>query len=246
MIKEIFEHRSIRSYLKKDISDEILSEVIDAAIRASNTGNMQTYSIIITKNKEKKKQLAPTHFNQKMVEEAPVILTFCADFNRFNKWCDLRNADAGYDNFLSFMSATIDAIIAAQNACLEAEHHNLGICWLGTVIYNADKIIDILELPKSVVPVAAITIGYPNEKNELSDRLPKNAVIHNETYKNYSKEDINKLYFEKENRADSKQYIKENNKENLAQVFTDVRYPRKNNEYFSEILLKVLKQQNFL
>lgn len=246
MIKEIFEHKSIRKYLKKEIPDAILNDILIAATRASNTGNMQTYSIIVTKDEEMKKQLAPTHFNQKMVEEAAVILTFCADFNRFNKWCKLRNAEPGYDNFLSFMSAATDAVIAAQNASLEAENHNLGICWLGTVIYNAEKIIEILKLPESVVPVATITIGYPDENPELTDRLPLEAIVHNEYYHNYSDEEINKLYFEKENLSDSKQYIKEHNKENLAQIFTDIRYPKKNNEYFSQELIKVLKKQKFL
>ena len=79
-----------------------------------------------------------------MVIQAPLVLTFCADFNRFNKWCRQRKADPGYDNFLSFMTAAIDALLAAQNCALAAEAHGLGICYLGTTTYNADKIIEIL------------------------------------------------------------------------------------------------------
>ncbi len=246
MLKEIQEHRTIRKYTEKLIPKSIMDSVLGAAIRASNTGNMQVYSIIVTTDSKIKDELAPAHFNQPMVKNAPAILTFCADFNRFNKWCSLRNAEPGYDNFLSFLTAAIDAIIAAQNACIEAEANGLGICYLGTAIYNADKIIDVLKLPKGVVPVTAVTIGYPDETPELTDRLPSEAVVHYQKYKDYTPEDINKLYAEKEAREDSKQFVAENNKETLAQVFTDVRYPLKNNEHFTEVLLSVLQKQGYL
>jgi nitroreductase len=246
MIKEIFEHRSIRKYEDKPIPAEVMKSILEAAVRASNTGNMQVYSIVVTTDKEIKEALAPAHFNQPMVKQAPAILTFCADFNRFNKWCKQRNANPGYDNFLSFLTGAIDAIIAAQNACLEAEAHGLGICYLGTAIYNPDKIIDILNLPAGVVPVTAVTIGYPSETPELTDRLPLDAVVHYEKYQDYDKNQIDKLYFEKESLESNKQFVKENNKETLAQVFTDVRYSKANNEHFSKVLFSVLKRQGFV
>jgi len=245
MLKEISEHRSIRKYTDKPIPKEVMDNVLNAAIRASNTGNMQVYSIIVTTDEKIKEELAPTHFNQPMVKNAPAILTFCADFNRFNKWCRQRVAEQGYDNFLSFLTGAIDAIIAAQNACIEAEHHGLGICYLGTAIYNADKIIDILNLTKGVVPITAVTMGYPAETPELTDRLPVEAVVHYEKYNDFTAEDIDEIYAEKENREDSKQFVKENDKETLAQVFTDVRYSKANNEHFSSVLLEVLKKQGF-
>jgi nitroreductase len=77
---------------------------------------MQVYSVIVTRDEEMKKRLAPAHFNQPMVTEAPVVLTFCADFNRFNLWCRQRDAEPGYDNFLSFMTAAIDALICCTDS----------------------------------------------------------------------------------------------------------------------------------
>jgi hypothetical protein len=181
-----------------------------------------------------------------MITEAPVILTFCADFNRFNKWCLLRNAEPGYDNFLSFMTAAIDALLVAQTVCIAAESKGLGICYLGTTTYNAQKIIDVLKLPKGVVPVTTVTIGWPSEKPEQVDRLPLEAIIHKEKYSDYSNEDIEKYYTLKEKREDSKQFVIENSKETLAQVFTDIRYKKADNVYFSKILLQVLKDQGFM
>ncbi|MBQ2590284.1 MAG: nitroreductase family protein, partial [Paludibacteraceae bacterium] len=100
MLNLLIKHKTIRKYTDQDLSDQILNRCLTAACRASNTGNMQTYSIVVTRDNEIKKQLAPAHFNQPMVTQAPVVLTFCADFNRFNKWCALRNAVPGYDNVL--------------------------------------------------------------------------------------------------------------------------------------------------
>jgi len=239
------ERRTIRKYTDRDISEELLNELLNACCRASTTGNMQVYSVIETRDAEMKEKLAPCHFNQPMVKEAPVVLTFCADFNRFNKWCRQRKAEPGYDNFLSFMTAAIDAVIAAQTFCVAAEAKGLGICYLGTTTYMAEKIIDILELPAGVVPITTITVGWPGENPEQIDRLPLDAILHREKYTDYSEQDINRIYAEKEKRDDSKQFIKENDKETLAQVFTDVRYKKGDNETFSALLLDVLKKQGF-
>ncbi len=246
MLDILNQHRSIRNYTEQNIAPELLEQLLETACRASNTGNMQAYSIIVTTDSELKNQLAPTHFNQRMITQAPVVLTFCADFNRFSKWCEQRNANPGYDNFQSFMATAIDALIAAQTFCIAAESAGLGICYLGTTTYNAGEIIDILKLPKLVVPISTITVGYPADNPEQTDRLPLSAVVHHETYKDFSETEINELYAKKENSEFYKQFVVENKKETLAQVFTDIRYSKKNNEFFSDKFLKVLKDQGFL
>ena len=246
MVKEIFDHVSVREYADKEIPESVLNKVLEAASRASNTGNMQIYSIIVNTDKEMIAKLAPTHFCQPAITNAKAVLTFCADVNRFKIWCENRNTKAGFDNFLSFMTAATDAIIAAQNACLEAESNGLGICYLGTVIYNADKIIEILKLPKGVVPVATITMGYPKQKLPLTERLPLEAIVHRETYHNFGKADIDKIYTETENLESNKKFVAENNKQTLAQVFAEVRYTKEGNEQASKCLLQVLKNQGFL
>ena len=242
----LLDRRSIRKYTQKLVDIELLNNILNKGCRASTTGNMQVYSIIITKEAERKSELAPCHFNQRMVSEAPVVLTFCADFNRFSKWCRLRNAEPGYNNFLSFFTAAIDALLVAQTICIAAEAEGLGICYLGTTTYMAHKIIEVLKLPAGVVPVTTVTLGWPGEKPEQVDRLPLEAVVHDEVYRDYSDEKINSCYKAKEMRSDNKQFVKENSKETLAQVFTDVRYKKSDNVQFSEMLLQVLKDQGFM
>ncbi len=242
----LLNRRTIRKYSSEPVVDKLLNEILTMGCRSSTTGNMQVYSIIISQDAEKKRELAPCHFNQKMITEAPVVLTFCADFNRFKKWCRLRHAEPGYDNFLSFITAAIDALLVAQTVCIAAESKGLGICYLGTTTYMAHKIIEILKLPRGVVPVTTITIGWPGDKPDQVDRLPLSAVTHFETYKDYSDESLKMFYKEKEGRADSQQFVIENHKETLAQVFTDIRYKKEDNIHFSKVLLQVLKDQGFM
>jgi nitroreductase len=236
----------VRKYSSKPIEKELLEQLFTLAAQSSNTGNMQTYSVVATTDQTIKEALAPAHFRQPMVQQAPLVLTFCADFNRFSQWCKQRNADPGYDNLQSFMATAIDAMIFAQTFAVAAEREGLGICYLGTTTYNAAEIIDVLGLPTLVVPITTITVGYPAENPPLTDRLPLEAIVHNETYSGFTADEIDALYREKENSDFYKNFVAENKKETLAQVFTDVRYTRTANELFSEKFLQVLKQQGFL
>ena len=136
--------------------------------------------------------------------------------------------------------------MVAQNVCVAAESKGLGICYLGTTTYLAKNIIDVLDLPKGVVPITTVTLGWPDEDPEQIDRLPLDGVVHYETYKDYSAEDIDRIYAAKEAREDNKQFIAENDKESLPQVFTDVRYKKADNVTFSNMLLEVLKEQGFM
>ena len=155
----LFKHRSIRKFRPTPIPDEVLQECLEAATRASTCGNMQLYSLIVTRDRALREKLSPCHFNQPMALEAPCLVTVCADVHRFTMWCEQRDADPAYDNFAWFLNASADAWLATQNLCVEAELHGLGICILGTTIYTAGDISRILELPKGVIPLTAVVLG---------------------------------------------------------------------------------------
>ena len=239
------QRRTIRRYQEKDVTPALLNELMEIACRASTVGNMQTYSVVVTRDAAMKEKLSPAHFNQPMVKKAPVVLTFCVDLNRFSKWCEQRQAIPGYDNLQWFVTGAVDALLAAQTFCVAAEEKGLGICYLGTTTYNPNQIIDVLQLPKLVFPITTITLGWPDELPEQVDRLPLEAILHQETYHDYSVEDIDRLYAYKESLPENLKFIAENNKETLAQVFTDVRYKKADSEFFSEVLLETLKKQGF-
>lgn len=234
-----------RTFTDTDISDAKIKELLELAAHAPTTGNMQLYSVVITRDAAQKVLLAPAHFSQPAFMNAPVVLTFCADLNRFVKWCEARNAVPGFDNFQSLMSALLDTVILAQQFVTVAEMDGIGTCYLGTTTYNPDKIAEILHLPHRVVPITTLAIGYASGNYEDTDRLDVDAFVHSEKYRDYSDDDINRIYSEKEKREDSHRFIIENNKSTLAQVFTDVRYPAKNNEHFSKVLLDFIHRQGF-
>ncbi len=238
--------KSIRKYSSREVSSRLLTSLLKDAERTPTMGNLQLYSVVVTRSKEMKEKLAPAHFNQPMVTGAPVVLTFCADFRRTTLWAENRNADPGYDNFLSFINAATDALLYCQTFCNLAEEEGLGTCFLGTTVYLPQLIIDTLKLPKLTFPVATITLGWPDEAPAQSDRLPIDAIVHEETYNDYTPESIDNFYAYKESLDENKHFVEINHKETLAQVFTDLRYTRKDNEAMSEGLRDALKNQGFI
>lgn len=238
-------HVTIRNFRNETLSDELIMQLLHSGIRASTTGNMQWYSVIVTTESSIKKELDKLHFNQGAAVTAPAILTFCADINRFGKWCALNKATPGFDNFMSFLNASIDALLVAQNFCIAAENSGLGICYLGTVTYNASEIIQLLKLPELVMPVASVAVGWPDISPLPADRLPLKAVVHRDVYKNYGVDEIMEYYQLKEQLESSVQYVRENKKETLAQVFTDIRYKKEDNEIYSGRFINALRDQGF-
>ncbi len=245
-MKNLLTRRSIRKYSEKEVSEELLNRLMNEAARTQTMGNLQLYSVVITRSDEMKAKLAPAHFNQPMVTEAPVVLTICADFNRTSFWAKCRNANPGYDNFLSYINAATDALLYTQTLCNLFDEEGLGYCYLGTTVYQPQQIIDVLRLPQLVMPVATITVGWPAEEPALSDRLPLEGFIHQETYNDYLAMDIDKYYAAKEALPENQQFVEINHKETLAQIFTDIRYTRKDNEALSTELIRTLVKQGFL
>ncbi len=245
-MKNLSTRRTIRKYSEKEVSEQLLNRLMTEAARTQTMGNLQLYSVVVTRSAEMKEKLAPAHFNQPMVKEAPVVLTICADFNRTSVWARNRKAEPGYGNFLSFQNAAIDALLYTQTLCNLMDEEGLGYCYLGTTVYMPQMIIDTLQLPQLVMPVATLTVGWPAEEPPLSDRLPMESFVHHETYRDYTPADIDTYYIYKEQLEENRHFCEINHKETLAQIFTDIRYTRKDNEAMSAGLLEALKKQGFL
>lgn len=246
MMNTILKHRSIRRFKSTPIPEEELRELLEAASRASTCGNMQLYSLVVTRDKAMREKLLPCHFGQQMVVEAPCVVTICADVHRFSMWCRQRDAEPAYDNFAWFLTAATDALLAAQNLALAAEERGLGICYLGTTLYTAGDIVRVLNLPKGVLPVTTLVLGYPDEKPELTDRLPLDAVVHFETYNDYTAAEIDELWAEREESEETKRLLEENNLPNLARIFTERRYVKRDNVAISQAYLALLKERGFM
>lgn len=252
--QQIKKHRSIRKYKPIPVTDELIHEILESGTRASSSGNMQAYSVIVTQSQNLKEKMLKAHFNQSMVLEAPVLLTFCADFHRMRKWLKLSKAPLNFDNLMSFLIATIDATLFSQNVALAAESRGLGICYMGTTLASCGEIAKILKCPDHVVPVVGFSLGYPDEDPQPRSRLPLEGLVHKEVYKDYTKTQIKKIYCKKERegfaRFMSQELLKKkvlsSGSKNLAQIYTKIKYTRESHIEYSEIVTNCLKQKGFL
>ena len=233
--------RTVRAYSSREVPSQLIDRLLEEASHAPTTGNMQLYSVIVTRDEEGKRALAPLHFNQPQVTGCSAVLTFCVDLNRFVRWCEVNQAEAGFDNLQSLLYGILDTALFAQQFNTLAEINGLGCCYLGTTTFTAPKIAEALNLPKRVIPLTTITVGYPEGETAVSDRLPLDAIRHEGAYTQYSDADIHRIYAEKEALEENRRFILENQKQTLAQVYADVRYPRANNEAFSAVLTEFLK-----
>jgi len=253
-IETINAHRSIRRYEQEPITEAALQTILQAAIRASTSGNMQTFSIIVTREKKRREMLWEIHGKQDMIKEAPLLLTFCVDWNRMDRWCRASDADPGYDNFLSFLVGFADALIAAQNAALAAEALGLGICYIGTTLCSASDLTDFFELPEGVHPATTLVIGKPAELPDLRARLPLGSIVHDERYRDFDDARITETYRKRETEGWARymaipelaSMIRESGASNLAQVYTRVKYPKEENIKISRELLQSLTDQGFM
>lgn len=250
----IHAHRSVRKYQRREVSEEILNRILGAATRASSSGNMQAYSIIVTTDPALRSELLAPHFHQTMVTEAPVLLTFCADFHRMRHWLEISDAPQNFDNLMSFMIASIDAILASQNAALAAESEGLGICYMGTTLASCIDIARILKLPSHVVPVVGFSLGYPAETPPARDRLPLQGIIHREVYRTHARDELKAVYAEKEKSGmrryrevpELRRMIEDSGACNLAQVYTKAKYTRESHLRYSQDLFRFLQHQGFM
>lgn len=144
------------------------------------------------------------------------------------------------------MNGATDALLYCQTFCNLVEEEGLGCCFLGTTVYSLQTIIDVLQLPPLVMPVATITLGWPDETPDLTERLPLEAVMHEEVYHDYTPQLINRFYEEKESLPENRRFVEINNKQTLAQVFTDCRYTKSDNEQMSVTMLEALRKQGFI
>lgn len=195
-------HRSIRRYKPDAIEPSLIEQVCaDAIAGGSSSGNLNSVSIVLTREAARRQRLYELHFEQEMVLQAPLVMTFCADWFRTRQWLRQRGARDNFDNLIGWHVAAFDAIIVAQNVCLGLEAQGLGICYMGTTLHSMRAIADFLELPDTCLPVTSIVVGHPDEAPAQRDRLPLAAFLHDETYRRPDAADIDALYAQREQRG---------------------------------------------
>lgn len=195
-------HRSIRRFEPREIDPALLDAALDDAFHgASSSGNLNMVSVIRTREAARRQRLYELHFEQPMVLEAPLVLTFCADTLRTRRWLAARGARLGFADLISWHVAAFDAVIVAQSAALALESHGLGICYMGTTLHSMGAIAEFLGCPETCLPVTSMVVGWPAEAPAQRDRLPMSAWLHDEQYRDATPADIERDFAERERRG---------------------------------------------
>lgn len=177
--------RSIRKYLDKPVSDEILAQILEAGFRAPFAA--QLCSVIYTHSREKMKDagigIYPT---------APVHFIFFIDLARMEKIMKKRGHEYGSDDMFTIWLGMQDVALAIQNLTLAAESLGLGSVLYGMTPARADTIAETFKVPKRVFPVVGMSLGYPDptEETEIRPRFPLEMSAFEDEYRHHTDDDI--------------------------------------------------------
>lgn len=181
-IKLIQNHRSIRKYTDKPISDDILKTIVTSAQWAPSSHNVQAYSIIVIKQHETKRKLSELCGSQKYVETCPVFFVFCADFYRLKLTSDMHSTKFEIDEVENLLVGAVDTALAAQNVFISAKSFGLGGVMIGGIRNHPEEVSKLLHLPPLTIPIMGMCLGYPAEEPRQKPRLPQHVVVHEERY----------------------------------------------------------------
>ena len=181
-LKSILSRRSIRKFLNKPISKELLTLLLAASQSASSKSNLQQYSILVIQDQNIKNEISDLIGNTKWALTAPIFLLYLADIRRNIKITNDRGYDHKNNNVDTFMNSVIDAALAMQSTICAAESIGLGVCPISMIRNIIEEVKVICELPKGVFPIAGLTIGWPDQKSKISIRLSQDIVTHLNKY----------------------------------------------------------------
>lgn len=186
VIRQLKDRKSCRIFVKKEVPSEVRNEILKSALEAPTAGAMMLYTIIDVTDAGKKKRLSVTCDNQPFIADAPMVLVFLADWQRWFdafgfEGCEPRKPGNG-----DILLACADAIAAAQNTVVAAHSLGLGSCYIGDIIENCEDVREILNLPEYVLPAAMVVYGYPSEsqiKRKKPERFSIEHIVQENSYR---------------------------------------------------------------
>ncbi|WP_087973104.1 oxygen-insensitive NADPH nitroreductase [Oceanobacillus rekensis] len=190
VIEGLLSHRSIRKFTDEKLTQEQIYTIVKSAQQASSSSNVMAYSIIGITDQKLKNELYKVS-GQKHVKNNAHMFVFCGDLHRINQLASSEEKASIKENMESteqFIVATIDAALAAQNASVAAESMGLGICYIGSLRNDINRVNELLGLPEHVIPLFGLITGYPDHKPDIKPRLPLEAIYHENKYKSYDEQ----------------------------------------------------------
>ena len=175
-------HRSIRKFTDEPVADSMIHEIIRCGQAAATSSNIQATTVIRVRKAETRHEIARVAGDQGYVTTAGAFLVFCADLNRSGRACEMQGGDVATGMTEHFIIATVDVALFAQNCAVAAESSGLGICYIGGIRNDPEKVSALLDLPDQVYPVFGFCLGYPAQDPDVKPRLPLSVVLKEERY----------------------------------------------------------------
>jgi nitroreductase len=170
LIQAIATRRSVRRFTQKPVDDKIIKQIIELGNLAPSAGNLQPRDFVVVKNQETKDKLTQAALNQRFISQASHVIVVCANMKRVTPY-----GNRGHELY------TIqDTAAAIQNMLLAIVDFGLASCWVGA--FNENMVVDLLELPSFIRPVAILPIGYSDVGHKDSSRIPADDLIHFEKW----------------------------------------------------------------
>lgn len=190
-LEKMKQRASCRSFEEKDIPEEVLKNIIETGLRAATGGNLQPYSIVVVKDKERRKKLAELNGDQNFMAQAPVNLVFVLDWNRNGRLAKLQKAPyTAFKSYMHYMIGLEDLMCVAQTIETAAWFMGIGSCYIGTCNYEGKALAEMMNLPEHTYPMVILTMGYPKHDLPLKGRLPYEDTVFEENMRILSDEEI--------------------------------------------------------
>ena len=200
VVKSLFERKSVRIFEDRPISPEDRLTILQAACQAPTAGNQQLYTILDITEPALKKRLSVTCDNQPFIADAPLVLLFCADCQ---KWydayryagCTPRHPSAG-----DLMLAVEDSSLAAQNAVTAAWSLGIGSCYIGDIMEHCELHRELFQLPPYVFPAVMLVLGYPTARQRERTkpaRCPLDSIVMENTYRKMDRDALYQMFSHK-------------------------------------------------
>lgn len=196
VIELLTAHASVRKYKDSPLSKDNVVELIRAGQHAASSHFVQAYSVIHVTDLDKREKLAELAKNPQQILSAGAVLVFCMDFHRLQQAATLLGKEIDFSHAENVLVGSIDVALFAQNVAIAAESKGYGICYIGGVRNAPEEISTLFNLPTGVAPLFAMTIGVPDEANEVKPRMPVEAILHENSYDAQKYEDIIPVYDE--------------------------------------------------
>ncbi len=179
----LLERTSCRAFKDLKIPEDVLQLALEAGIHAPTGGNLQPYTIIRIEDEGRRRQLGEM-CQQAFIGQAPVLLLFCIDWHRIERWAALEVAPfTAVNSFRHFWISIQDTVICAQNICTAADSLGLGSVYIGTIMEFLEELREMFTLPQGVMPVVLLCLGYPQTHPSRRRKLGVETVVCRERYR---------------------------------------------------------------